>query len=592
MKSIRARLILYFVSLGIIVALLSGLLVFFQYQQYIQENVQRNLEMSSAYALQQFPELSNPVWLRTNGQRESREYRELLEKVALLNDTYGFAYIYVMDIQGERALFLFDTAFFDDDISIDYEFEDAPDEVFSTYYEGIPFLSDPYTDEWGTFVSLFTPITSAGRTVAVLGIDYDVSFLVEKNLRAGLSLLAGVGLGIVLTFFLSSFVAGRLTRPIKTIVTGVNGLAGGDLETSIALKRKDELGTISVATDAVRENFQKTVLSINERMTVLLQMSRDLDMNVQAANNSVGQISDSMDTLKRKNQIQTTSVNETSTAIEEIIHNIENLGNVVQEQSANVTQSSAAVEQLVGNITSINGNVDQVSRQFSVLEGSSKTGREKITHMADLINQVAQQSTSLLEAVGIISTIAAQTNLLAMNAAIEAAHAGESGRGFAVVADEIRKLAEGAARESSRIKKTLKDVKLIIDEVHPSSQSALQAFGDVQGKIETLNQLVSEVQHALTEQTAGSNEIIVALSRMNNVTTSVREGYEEMQKGSQAILKELSVLQEISSDVNTALDSTVGARNNIQEAVTDVHHTMERIAEGIEFTLQAFKPKG
>jgi len=169
------------------------------------------------------------------------------------------------------------------------------------------------------------------------------------------------------------------------------------------------------------------------------------------------------------------------------------------------------------------------------------------------VNNISAQSESLQEANTIISSIAARTNLLAMNAAIEAAHAGDAGRGFSIVADEIRKLAEQSAGQSKTIGNSLKGVLESIKSVVLTTSETEKTFEKVINHVQVIGALELEVNNALTEQKTGVGQILEALSNMKQVTVDVREGSEEMKKSSDLLQYEIKKLNEINSEVTQSM---------------------------------------
>jgi len=206
----------------------------------------------------------------------------------------------------------------------------------------------------------------------------------------------------------------------------------------------------------------------------------------------------------------------------------EQLDGYVQRQSSAVSESSASIEEMIANINSVTETLSKNAKNVKELEEASEVGRSGLSGVANDIQEIARESESLLEINHVMSNIASQTNLLSMNAAIEAAHAGDTGRGFAVVADEIRKLAESASTQSKTISTVLKKIKGSIDTITKSTAGVLNKFEAMDKGIRTVAEQESNVLRAMEEQGQGSKEVLEAISEVNKITHQVRDASQEM----------------------------------------------------------------
>jgi len=214
---------------------------------------------------------------------------------------------------------------------------------------------------------------------------------------------------------------------------------------------------------------------------------------------------------------------------------MEQLNRHVTEQAAAVSESASAIEEMVASIQAVTGALSKNAEHVKDLQVASKVGHEGINDVVADIRGIAKESESLLEINSVMQNIASQTNLLSMNAAIEAAHAGDSGRGFAVVAAEIRKLAESSGAQSKTIGAVLKTIKSSIDKITKSTETVLNRFEQIDGGIKTVADQERSVLNAMEEQRYGSTKILRAIGEVSNITERVKTDAQQMIEKHQAV---------------------------------------------------------
>jgi methyl-accepting chemotaxis protein/CheY-like chemotaxis protein len=170
-----------------------------------------------------------------------------------------------------------------------------------------------------------------------------------------------------------------------------------------------------------------------------------------------------------------------------------------------------------------------------------------------------------------MNNIASQTNLLSMNAAIEAAHAGESGRGFAVVADEIRKLAESSSKQSKTTAAMLKKIKASIDTITKSSNDVLARFGAIDTSVKTVSQHEQNILHAMEEQEVGGKQILESISRLRDLTSSVKKGSDSMDESGETLVKETDEFIKTSKETVEGMNEILKGINQINTSVSHVN---------------------
>jgi CheY-like chemotaxis protein len=210
------------------------------------------------------------------------------------------------------------------------------------------------------------------------------------------------------------------------------------------------------------------------------------------------------------------------------------------------------------------------------LVSASEISRDGVHKVSDIMKVIASDSESLIEASAMIENIAQQTNLLAMNAAIEAAHAGEVGKGFAVVADEIRKLAESSSSQGKAITSVLSKLKAQITSAVQVSDESQERFTRI---VELLGQVKNQetvIENAMAEQSTGSGEVLIAMRQINDITTRVRDGSAQMLSASSVIIGEMERLIKASGNTNERLQDITGNKDQIIMSIRFLEGVIEK----------------
>lgn len=313
---------------------------------------------------------------------------------------------------------------------------------------------------------------------------------------------------------------------------------------------------------------------------------------IRSVSSALGDITAMIDDSRGRIAGQGEVVGKVATLIRDLESFAGTMEHLVDEQGAAIRQSAAATEQMIGNIDSISRHVEQTKAGVEELVGHSETGRSNLDEVLAAVQSISEKSSGMLDAVKVIAGIAGTTNLLAMNAAIEAAHAGEAGRGFSVVADEIRNLAEQSAGQSKEIAGELGTIQASIDRAVGSSGRAGASFADVLAGVRTVADHMVEIEHAMNEQAAGSAQISGAMSAMHEATARVRDGAAGLRDKARQLSGETWTLTAANDSIRADVDGAATGLATIDDAARSVlglTEENERLAGKVSAELSGFR---
>ena len=379
-----------------------------------------------------------------------------------------------------------------------------------------------------------------------------------------------------------SIVARAIVIPIQSSVPALHTIAQGDFTVRLPMSGNDEITDMVGYFNQTIEKIGMSIKQVGVNSNVMEEIGNELASNMTETANTVHQISANIEGVKQQALTQAASVTETATTIEEIVRTIKQLNNSIETQAASVAQSSSSVEEMVANIASIGqtlGKTDEVIKSLTTATGD---GKATLVTSNTVTQKIAEESGSLMEASSVIQHIASQTNLLAMNAAIEAAHAGEAGKGFAVVADEIRKLAEESSMQGKTITATLKTLSGEIETLSASSKTVEEKFNAIFSLAEQVKEMSASLTEAMREQENGSKEVLTAIKSINTVTIEVQAGSEEMLKGGEGVAEKMQKLDSLTRVITESMNEMASGAVQINNAVQEVSEITQKNKQSIE----------
>jgi methyl-accepting chemotaxis protein/ActR/RegA family two-component response regulator len=445
------------------------------------------------------------------------------------------------------------------DFFAEFELESIREQVIGKSYFGnigkIVICSEPLLKTAWTFVSVMP-------AASVISDDVNRA-MVRGIIIAAISLLVFM---VVLVFIIR-----KMIKPIITMTGELKAVSEGDLTQTISIKSKNEIGTMTESFNTTLESIRGLIGVIKRKVNALTNTGHELSINMDKTSKAVDEIATNYKNIKviqDKQQQGSVAVNN---ALEGIKKSIDMLNKTIDDQTESVNASSSAIEEMTANIHSVSQTLVENRKNVDNLTEVSEQGRSAVQTVVQEIQEIARDSEGLLEINLVMNKIASQTNLLSMNAAIEAAHAGDSGKGFAVVADEIRKLAESASVQSKTTATMLKKIKASIDNITKSSEDVLARFGAIDNGVKTVSEHEMNIRNAMEEQEAGGKQILDAVGRLKEITVSVQKGSDDMSRSGDVLIRDTDGFIKVSNEALSSMGEIVsGALDEIKTAVAHV----------------------
>ncbi|MDR0784453.1 MAG: methyl-accepting chemotaxis protein [Treponema sp.] len=431
--------------------------------------------------------------------------------------------------------------------------------------------SAQYTLEGREMVAGFAPIPGFEWTLFVT-ID-------RKELLSGMDrmvfLVVSFGAAFIATGLVVAYLLGRsISRPINNLSVTLKDISEGegDLAKVVDIKAKNELADLARYFNLTMGKIKSLVLSIRKEADALSQTGAALAADMTQTAVAVEQIAANVKSVTSRTGTQQASAKETSALMADVVDNVNTLNDQIQKQADCVNQSSSAIEEMLANIQSVTQSLVDNNENLANLAQASNAGRDSVQEVAAAIQEIDKESAGLLEINAVMQNIASQTNLLSMNAAIEAAHAGEAGKGFAVVADEIRKLAESSGEQSKTISGVLKRIKDSIDRIAKSTEGTLLKFEAISDSVARVTDQEGNVRSAMEEQGTGSKQILEAVSDLQEMTGVIRNRTGAMREKSLEAIKKSQELEQITGEISQGMREMATGADQINEAVNHVNN--------------------
>lgn len=354
---------------------------------------------------------------------------------------------------------------------------------------------------------------------------------------------------LILSLVMAFFVGNSISKPIIEVSRGMDRVAtgDGDLTHKLDIKAKDEVGELAAHFNTFLEKLKDIVISARKSAVSDQRIGEELLKGVSNSSKDIGEIVGNVGVINKDIADLDSNILNSTSALEDVSASISEINIQVEGQGAAVEQSTAAIEEMIASLNNVVNVTQRKLLSAQKLVETVRFGGEQLRVTNDSFNSgIVKRIDAITEMVEVINSISAQTDLLAMNAAIEAAHAGDSGKGFAVVAEEIRRMAETSAESSKNIAQIIKQIVMSVNETAENNEKTAVAFAETEKEIVEFKIAFEEIASSTSEVSTGGNEILKAVSELNGITSLILEGVKEIDgtasqvKGSMVRVKERS----------------------------------------------------
>ena len=529
------------------------------------------------------------IQLADFGTESHPYYKILYDKLSSIRQAQGCSYLYAMvNLDKTKYKYVVDSSSpFDENFNSCGTIEDlGRNSRFAAAClenQKVTVSSIYKSAEKGWVITVFSPILSNGKSAGFVACDYRVQELVE-NIHKSRNKMILCAFAATLTGFLTLlFYISLFFKRLKKVSDAMEDISSGarDLTQRLKIHGNTELDILCKAYNDIIVNLQemvknisKSIDSLSDNSSVLLKQNNETISLIENAKFSIEDIYSKAD---NQNMLSA----RVSDGIDGVEKAVTILDEKIVQQSEAVEKSSEAVEDIHSSINSANQAIERISNEYAVIVAETEDGRQKQNQVLNQVDVIVQQAQNLAQANAVISSIASQTNLLAMNAAIEAAHAGESGKGFSVVADEIRKLAENSATQSTAVTKLIDDIEKAIEGIVTVSKSSSDSFSSLGGKIQGMNALLAEIKDDMKNQNSGAKHILDMMQLLSNATAGIKESSDTMKNNTLSVVEQIVHLKESSKAI---LISGNTASRHLEKMTENAEITMTQTKQNDELT--------
>ncbi|HBD95519.1 MAG: chemotaxis protein [Spirochaetes bacterium GWF1_31_7] len=403
---------------------------------------------------------------------------------------------------------------------------------------------------------------------------------IQKN---GVIKIVLIVVGIILIIgLIMTLTVSFVLKPLAQYIENFNKASSGDLTVRSNENSKDEIGVLSNYFNSFIKSLSEMISKVKIESAKTSEISSDLSATTEETLSSLEEMRVNTENLKSKIDHLDSEVNSSFRSTADVKKFVTNLVDLISSQSAAITESSASIEEMTASIQAIAKVTEEKKILASELEKTAAMGESEMEETVQVINKVSESANSILDMINVIDEIASKTDLLAMNAAIEAAHAGEFGKGFAVVADEIRMLAESSSESAKHIAHSLNQISEYIKTSEDSTSRTGAMFNKIVSGIKEVTGSMHEMNQSTHELSTGSTQILEALTSLIQITQDVQTASSDIDDKIENITSSLNSLNMISADTKNGMSEMNIGINEIYSAAGIISNAGVQNAETVK----------
>lgn len=368
-------------------------------------------------------------------------------------------------------------------------------------------------------------------------------------------------------------VLGKRINYSSEVISMISG--EGDISKRIDVTMTDDLGLMTGNTNALMDKLSLLLSELKKQSDNLTLSADKLTQNADNSSEALSKMTDTLEKISSEGDSQQNMIINVNEAVGNLKKGAEALEEFVIEQTAAMQENSASITEMAENINSVASMTSKAEQLSDTLTSTSENGAKVLNMAKTAIEELQKSSKEVQNIVGVIQEIAAQTNLLSMNASIEASHAGEAGKGFAVVAEEIRKLANSSSQSAEGIKSRIEEMVEKIDAGTVSIKEADISFRNINKYVDENQKLMNTIAQAMDEQKNNANDNMVITNKVRDALVKTNTLAKEQTGYSESVADIMKSLVSSSDNVKQAISEGIDASQNLKTAVSEVVETAD-----------------